>query len=151
MEMCSLKENELLTGISILSVLRYTKQMELSKCILIEPLLSYSQVLKALKRSNSSIKSIEDLILKESISFANFNARFRDKLILSMNALLLFEKMNLLSINENMVFFTAKDFNFATSSLGDAAFSRIAASFKLAEILVKGDASDFYLSLRIEI
>lgn len=44
MEMCSLKENELLTGISILSVLRYTKQMELSKCILIEPLLSYSQV-----------------------------------------------------------------------------------------------------------
>ena len=62
MELNSLKENELLTGISILAVLRYTQQLELSKCVLIEPLLSYSQVLGSLKRANSKIKSIEDLI-----------------------------------------------------------------------------------------
>ena len=93
MERYSLKENELLTGISILAVLRHTKQLELSKCILIEPLLSYTQVLNTLKRSNSKIKSIEDLIIKQSIAFANFNNRFQDTLLLSMNAMILFEKL----------------------------------------------------------
>ena len=45
----------------------------------------------------------------------------------------------------------AADFNFYTYSLGEAAANRIAASRKLADILQKGDASDFYLSLRIEV
>lgn len=151
MELYSLKENELLTGISILAVLRHTQQLELSKCMLIEPLLSYSQVLKALKRTNSSVKSIEDLILKQSIPFANFNNRFQDKLLLSMNALILFDKLGLISIKENIVCFNANDFNFTNTSLGEAATSRISASGKLAEILLKGDASDFYLSLRVQI
>lgn len=151
MELNSLKENELLTGISILAVLRYTQQLELSKCVLIEPLLSYSQVLGSLKRANSKIKSIEDLIIKQSIAFANFNNRFQDKLLLSMNSIILFEKLGLLYTNDNRVFFNAPDFNFSANSLGETASNRIAASFKLAEILQKGEASDFYLSLRIEI
>ena len=151
MERYSLKENELLTGVSILSVLRYTKQLDLAKCILIEPLLSYSQVLSALKRSNSNIKSIEDLIIKQSIAFSNFNNRFQDKLLLSMNAIILFEKLGLLYTKENFVYFSAPDFDFSTKSLGDTAANRIAASRKLSEILQKGEASDFYLSLRIEI
>lgn len=151
MDLLSFKENELLTGISILAVLRHTQKLELSKCMLIEPLLSYSQVLKALKRSNSSVKSIEDLILKQSIPFANFNCRFQDKFLLSMNALILFEKLELISIKGNGVFFEANDFDFSNTSLGEAAVSRISAAGKLADILVKGDASDFYLSLRVQI
>ncbi len=151
METYSLKENELITGISILAVLRHTQQLELSKCILIEPLLSYSQVLRALKRSNSSIKSMEDLILKQSIPFANFNNRFQEKLLLSMNSLILFEKLGLISIEKGIVYFNAYDFNFADTSLGEAAADRISASGKLADIMLKGDASDFYLSLRVQI
>lgn len=151
MERYSLKENELLTGISILAVLRHTKQLELSKCILIEPLLSYTQVLNTLKRSNTKIKSIEDLIIKQSIAFANFSNRFQDTLLLSMNSIILFEKLGLLYRKDNWVHFNATDFNFATESLGETAHNRILASGKLAEILQKGEASDFYLSLRIEI
>lgn len=127
MERNSLKENELLTGISILAVLRHAKHLELSKCILIEPLLSYSQVLNSLKRSNTRIKSIEDLIMKQSIAFANFNNRFQDKLLLSINAIILFEKLGLLYKKENFVYFNAPDFNFATKSLGETAHSRISA------------------------
>lgn len=63
----SFKENELLTGISILAVLKHTNQLELTKCILIEPLLSYSQVLRFLKNANTKARSLEDLILKKSI------------------------------------------------------------------------------------
>lgn len=151
MEISVFRDNELITGISILAVLRFTKKLELSKCMLIEPLLSYSKVLKLLKRSNSSVKSIEDLIIKESIIFSNFSSRYQEKLILSINSLLLFEEMELLKIGDNNVTYNGYNFNFSEQSLGEKAKDRISASRKLAEILTKGEASDFYLSLRIEL
>lgn len=151
MEISTFRDNELLSGISILAVLKHTKYMELSKCMLIEPLLSYSRVLKLLKRSNCSVKSLEDLIIKESIVFSNFNVRYQEKSLLSVNAMILFEKLGLLTLANDSVKFCGECFNFSDQSLGDKAKSRIAASRKLAEILAKGEASDFYLSLRIEI
>lgn len=151
MEISVFRDNELITGISILAVLRFTKKLELSKCMLIEPLLSYSKVLKLLKRSNSSVKSIEDLIIKESIIFSNFSSRYQEKLILSINSLLLFEEMGLLKIDNNNVTYNGYSFDFSEQSLGEKAKDRISASRKLAEILAKGEASDFYLSLRIEL
>lgn len=151
MEINTFRDNELLSGISILAVLRHTSNMEISKCMLIEPLLSYSKVLRLLKRSNSSVKSIEDLIIKESIVFSNFNARYQEKAFLSINSMLLFEKLGLLEISNSGVKFCGDRFNFSDQTLGEKAKSRIAASQKLAEILTKGEASDFYLSLRIEI
>ncbi len=151
MEISIFRDNELITGISILAVLRFTRKLELSKCMLIEPLLSYSKVLKLLKRANSSVKSVEDLIIKESIIFSNFSSRYQERLILSINALLLFEEMGLLKIEDNHVTYNGDSFNFLEQSLGEKAKDRILASKKLAEILTKGEASDFYLSLRIEL
>ncbi len=151
MEISVFRDNELITGISILAVLRFTKKLELSKCMLIEPLLSYSKVLKLLKRANSSVKSIEDLIIKESIIFSNFSSRYQEKLILSINSLLLFKEMGLLQIEDNIVIYDGNSFDFSEQSLGERTRNRISASRKLAEILTKGDASDFYLSLRIEL
>ena len=151
MEISVFRDNELITGISMFAVLRFTKKLELSKCMLIEPLLSYSKVLKLLKRANSSVKSIEDLIIKESIIFSNFSSRYQEKLILSINSLLLFKEMGLLQIEDNIVIYNGNSFDFAEQSLGERTRNRISASRKLAEILTKGDASDFYLSLRIEL
>lgn len=151
MEIRTFRDNELITGISILAVLKYTKKLEISKCMLIEPLLSYSKVVSSLKRVNSSIKSIEDLIIKENVVFSNFNSRYQEKLILSINSILLFEQMGLISVDDGFVFFSGENFNFFNSDLGDKATARIKAARNLSEILLKGDASDFYLSLRIEI
>ena len=151
MEIRAFKDNELITGISILSVLSYAGKLEHSKCMLIEPLLSYSRVLRGLKRANSSIKSIEDLIIKENVVFSNFNSRYKEKLLLSINSMLLFSQMGLISIGEEYAFYTGEIFDFYNSELGEKASSRIKAAKKLSEILLKGEASDFYLSLRIEI
>ena len=119
--------------------------------MLVEPLLSYSRVLKALKRANSSIKSVEDLILKEDVAFSNFNNRYQDSLILTVNSILLFKQMGLLEIENESVNYLGERFNFLTPGLGDKATARIKAAKKLSEILVKGEASDLYLSLRIEL
>lgn len=71
----SFSSNELLTGISILSVLNYSKKLEISKCLLIEPLLNHKETREALKKSNVIIRSIEELIMKKQVAFANFNNR----------------------------------------------------------------------------
>ena len=105
MDINALKDNELITGISVLATLKHVDQMEIAKCMLIEPLLSYSKVLQLLRKSNSSVKSVEDLIMKESITFSNFNERYRDKFILSINSIILFKKMLLLSLEEKMKIF----------------------------------------------
>ncbi len=151
MQINTLRNNELITGISILSVLRYTKRMEVVKCMLIEPLLSYTKVLQLLKRSNSSIKSIEDLILKENITFSNFSARYNENVLLSINSIMLFEKLGLIQCISNELIYIENEFDFSLSGLGDKAKGRIAASKKLADILLKGQAGDIYLSLRVEI
>lgn len=151
MEMRTFRDNEVLTGISILAVLQYTKELSIAKALLVEPILSYTTVIKALNRANSRIKSIEELIIKESIAFSNFNSRYYEKLILSVNAIILFNKLGLISISNNVLGFSGKDFDFNDTKLGDRANARIKAALRLSEILVKGDASDFYLSLRVEI
>lgn len=150
-EIRTFRDNELITGISILAVLKYTKKLELSKCMLVEPLLSYSRVLQALKRANSSIKSVEDLVLKEDVAFSNFNSRYQDSLILTVNSILLFKQMGLLEIENKSVNYLGERFIFSTPGLGDKAAARIKAAKKLSEILMKGEASDLYLSLRIEL
>ena len=151
MEMRTFRDNEVLTGISILAVLQYTKELSIAKALLVEPILSYTTVIKALNRANSRIKSIEELIIKESIAFSNFNSRYYEKLILSVNAIILFNKLGLISISNNVLGFSGKDFDFNDTKVGDRANARIKAALRLSEILVKGDASDFYLSLRVEI
>lgn len=147
----TLKNNELVTGITILAVLRYTHRLNILKCLLIEPLLSYTEVLSALSRKNSSIKSVEDLIIKRSIAFSNFSERYFEKLILSINSIMLFQQMGLLDVKDNQVVYGGKKFNFSDPSLGKIVEKRIKAAEHLATILCKGEASDMYLGLRIRL
>lgn len=149
--MHSFQSNELLTGIAILSVLRNTKKLEITKCLLIEPLLSYKSIKDYLKKSNCKVRSIEELVVKKSIVFLDFNRRFQERLPLSINSLLLMSELKLLKIEKNNVIFTGEKFDFYEKTLGKTAHSIIVAASNLSEILTKEDASSLYLSLRIEL
>lgn len=147
----SFKSNELLTGLSILSVVKQTGKLEISKCLLIEPLLSYKSINSYLKKTNTKVRSIEELIVKQNIVFSNFNQRFQEKLIISINSILLMSQLSLLRVDDNYVIFTGDKFDFSEKSLGKKAQTIIAASTNLSKILSKEDASNLYLSLRIEL
>lgn len=146
----NLRNNEIITGISILAVLQQCDRLSMAKAVLIEPLLSYQKVRYLLKHKKAKIRSIEELILKENISFADFSERYFDTLLLSLNAISLFHKMHLISIKEDEICFSASDFDFDTN-FGGTTSERIQAAMKLAKILQKGEASDIYLSLRIKL
>ncbi len=146
----SFQSNELLTGIAILSVLRNTKKLEITKCLLIEPLLSYKSIKVYLKKNNCKIRSIEELMVKQNI-VSNFNRRYQEKLPLSINSILLMSELKLLKIENNNVIFIGEKFDFNEKTLGKTARSIIAAGSNLSKILTKEDASTLYLSLRIEL
>lgn len=119
--------------------------------MLIEPLFSYRKVLQLLTKKNSSIKSIEDLIIKESILFSDFNERYVQKFLLTINAIVLFKKLGLLEVKDNLLVYKDEGFYFNNIDLGEYAIKRVKAANNLANILKKGEASDLYLSLRIEL
>lgn len=147
----SFQSNEILTGIAILSVLRNTKKLEITKCLLIEPLLSYRSIRDYLKNNNCKVRSIEELMVKQNIVFSNFNRRFQEKLPLSINSILLMSELKLLKIENNNLLFIGEKFDFNEKTLGKTAQNIIATSNNLAEILTKEGASSLYLSLRVEL
>ncbi len=147
----SFQSNELLTGIAILSVLRNTKKLEITKCLLIEPLLSYKSIRDYLKNNNCKVRSIEELMVKQNVVFSNFNRRFQEKLPLSINSILLMSELKLLKIENNNLLFIGEKFDFTEKTLGKTAQGIIATSGNLAEILTKEGASSLYLSLRVEL
>lgn len=147
----SFQNNEILTGIAILSVLKTTTKLEITKCLLIEPLLSYKSIRNYLKNSNSKARSIEELMVKQNVVFSNFNQRFQEKLPLSINSILLMSQLKLLHIEKNNLLFMGNKFDFHEKTLGKSAKDIIATSGNLSKILTKEDASNLYLSLRVEL
>ena len=143
--------NELLTGMAILAVLREKKKLEISKALLIHSILSYKGITEFLKDKRTKIRSIEELIVKRNIAFTNFNKRYLEDLELSINAIFLFKQLGLLDLVNNELVYLEGDFDFKNKTLGKRALDIIEASFNLANILEKEDASNLYLSLRIEL
>ena len=149
--MHTFQSNEILTGIAIIGVLKITEELEISKCLLIEPLLSYKSIHDYLKNANSKVRSIEELMVKQNIVFSNFNKRYQEKLPLSINSIMLMSQLKLLNIESSKLIFTGDTFDFNEKSLGKTAKDIIATGSNLAEILTKEEASSLYLSLRVEL
>lgn len=80
--------NNLSIGIVALgAVLTQSKELSLAKIFLIFPLLSHQKLLQHLGRSTTKIRTIEKLIVEKTTFFSNFNKRYVDSLVLTVNAL----------------------------------------------------------------
>lgn len=143
--------NEVITAISMLVVLKNSYSLEITKLLLIEPLLSYKNILKKFKLSNLKIRSIEELMVKSDFSLINFNKRFQEKLLLSINSLFLLEQLGLIIIIENRAYYEEKNFDFQNINLGKIAMNRIKSANKISNVLKDTPVEDLYLHLRIEL
>ena len=150
-EIHSFYNNELLTGIAILSVLYQVSELEISKALLVQPILSYSGVLNIVKRKNTKIRSIEELIAKKSLQFTNFNQRYFESIGLSMNSILLMKQFGFLDIQDDKLIYGKMKFDLDNETLGDRAIDIIKGASNISNAIDKGEASNLYLSLRIEL
>lgn len=135
-------------SLSIAFVLQHLKSLTLSKALLIIPFITNAELLKYLARKNTNIQSIEQLIVKKPKCFSNFNARYYDGLLVSINSIQLLAEIGLLELVNGEIFITEK-FNY-DKLMGKRAKKIFDASSRIAD-LVNSDAVNLYTNLRIQL
>lgn len=143
--------NELLTAITILANLKHCNTLDLTKVVLIEPLCSYNKLMKKLSNKKYQIRSIEELIIKSDFLLTNFNKKFEDSLLVSLNSICLLLQLKLITINKNKILYNGNEFDFNEKTLGEKSKMRINASSKLSDILKNTSNTELYLHLRVEL
>ena len=84
----------------------------------------------------------------------DFNKRYYEFLGLSINTIILAQKMKFITLEENKIVISKeeiKKFDFSNISLGNRAIGMIQASNKLSNILKQENTDNLYFKLRIEI
>ncbi|AZV64354.1 MULTISPECIES: three component ABC system middle component [Bacillus cereus group] len=143
--------NELIGLISIMSILRYQKKISLGKSMLIYPFYAHKNTLNVLKRKNIKIRSIEELIVKYPSNFSNFNERFYSLLPVTINSIIILNRMKLINIRNGYLYLNEENsFDLMNDGLGKRVKDIVQASEKLNDIL-KEDTKNLYVQLRVRL
>lgn len=132
---------------SLLIVLNKVTDLELSKALLIYPLIMHTDTLNFLSKKNTKPRKINSLLFNNPSLFINFNDRFYDTITLTLNSiqyLLVTEQITLnkkLAINRSITI--EKD-------LGKKAVLIEKASDKIVYLLDQ-PIEEIYLNLRIKL
>jgi hypothetical protein len=129
-------------------VLQHTKSLSLSKALLIIPFITNAELLKYLARKDINIKSIEQLIVKKPKCFSNFNARYYDGLLVSINSIQFLAEIAVLElVNGEILLTEIIDYD---KSMGKRAEKIFDASSRIADF-IKSDTVNLYTNLRIQL
>jgi hypothetical protein len=137
-----------ITSIAINAVLSVSNELSVSKTLLIMPLFTSKSLTSHLSRKTTEIKSIEKLISEKTPLFSNFNKRYYDSLVNSLNAIQLLIETNQIII-ENDVLKNIQPFQY-DKIMGKRAKRIYSASENVSKLL-KEDTEKLYLNLRIEL
>lgn len=140
--------------VSFLSIIRFFDEIEYSKSLLINPILLHKQTVTYLKNQKTKPKGIEDLINSKIEFFLNFNQRYYSFLDLSINTIILAQKMKFIALENNKITPIKEQinkFNFTGIELGERASNIVHASEKLSNLLKQEFADSLYFKLRVEI
>jgi hypothetical protein len=144
--------NEAIGAIGIAAVLRNCKALSYSKTLLILPFLFHKETVSLLKRSNSVIRSSEELMVKKIGNFGNFNSRYYSLLPISINSIMLLNNIGEIEIAEMAIVCNSDNkLDLNSNLLGNRAQNIIKAANKLSEILAQEDDYSLYLKLRIQL
>lgn len=135
-------------SLAILFVMQHLKKLSLSKTLLIMPFVTNTELLNYLARKANNAQSIEQLIVKKTKCFSNFNSRYYDGIIVSINAIQLLVEIGMLEL-VNGELFVVEIFDFE-KSMGERAKKIFDASSRIAD-LVNSDPVNLYTNLRIQL
>lgn len=143
--------NEVLGTLALQATLAYLpeRQIELTKALLILPLL-YSKRIRGILKSKKVVHlSSRDLVLSFPKDFAAVNNHYIDTSTTSVNTILLACEMGVTNLNENKLRLTAEIFTSTCSkSIGQLGSEIFIAAPSLAKILEES-AEELYQNFRI--
>lgn len=136
------------TSIAMAMVIEQAGKLELAKILLVMPFLTHSELLSYLAHGGTKIKGLDKLIIDKLPYFSNFNKRYYDNLVTSINAVQFLVEVDVISIENNLVVYNKKiEYE---KYMGTRLNKVSKASRNLSKILSE-DISNLYLSLRVEL
>lgn len=149
----SVYNNELIGCISIYSVLKECKTLNPAKAMLIIPLMCHNGILSYINRTNTDIKSIEQLIIRKPELISNFSERFYSLLVNSINSVSILNSLELIEFSESNILKNDKRYLFSAeqeSELGVRARKIITAAPTVSKLL-EDDVENLFLQLRVKL
>lgn len=135
-------------ALGIAFVLGHSVELPVSKTLLIAPIISHNGMLSHLANGNTNLQSFERYIIENISKFSNFNQRYYDSLIGSVNAVQLLSELHIVDVDGEIIKLQA---NISYSAeMGTRAKKILKASQNISKIL-QTPSEILYLNLRIEL
>ena len=137
-----------IASLAICATLQHVASITMPKSLLIMPIVSHNELLSYLARKTTEVKSIEKLISDKVVFFANFNKRYYDCLLDSLNALQYLTETSMIELDTGVIK-QLVDFEYKPE-MGIRAQKIFLASKNISELL-NDSAENLYLNLRVEL
>jgi len=135
-------------SLGIVATLQHADYLPISKILLIMPIIAHSGLTSYLARSTTKVMSVEQIIAKQPKYFSNFNDRFYDGIVASINSLQLL--IEIAAIEWSDGHFSVPEKIHYEKSMGARTKKIFGASVNIYNLL-KDDAANLYTNLRVQI
>ncbi len=133
---------------AISAILEQRSHIDISKILLILPIIMDKELLNYLGKKRIKIISLERLIIDKLNCFTNFNDRFIGSLTNSLNAIQFLHEMELIKITGSKVFSLNK---LDANKIPGQRTEKIQKASSNIALLLDGNPANLYLNLRVKL
>lgn len=135
-------------SLGIIATLQHNDYLPVTKILLIMPIIAHSDLTSYLARSTTEVMSVEHIVSKRPQFFSNFNDRFYDGMVASINSLQLLTEITAIDWCDGN--FSVSEKIYYEKTMGDRAKKIFDASANISNLL-KDDVKNLYTNLRVQI
>lgn len=141
--------NEAIATAVLMSVITKLKRINIALAPLVLPFLLDNRIVNHLLKDEANYENIEQFIQSKRLYFTSFNNRFLSLLPVTVNALMILQKSNVINITDTISI--KKEFEFDVNELG-LRFTKIENAIPKFVALIKDySLSDLYIKFKIQL
>lgn len=141
--------NEAISTAVLMSVITKLKRINVALAPLVLPFLLDNRIVNHLLKDEANYVNIEQFIQSKRLYFTSFNNRFLSLLPVTVNALMILQKSNVINITDTISI--KKEFEFDVNELG-LRFTKIENAIPKFVALIKDySLSDLYIKFKIQL
>lgn len=141
--------NEAISTAVLMSVITKLKRINVALAPLVLPFLLDNRIVNHLLKDEANYENIEQFIQSKRLYFTLFNNRFLSLLPVTVNALMILQKSNVINITD--IISIKKEFEFDVNELG-LRFTKIENAIPKFVALIKDySLSDLYIKFKIQL
>lgn len=141
--------NEAISTAVLMSVITKLKQINIALAPLVLPFLLDNRIVNHLLKDEANYENIEQFIQSKRLYFISFNNRFLSLLPVTVNALMILQKSNVINITDTISI--KKEFELDVNELG-LRFTKIENAIPKFVALIKDySLSDLYIKFKIQL